>query len=197
MIEGVMPYLRVKAAERSESVGNADEAAMLCISPRQWPASCAATPLRVSISSSSVCRPCGPAHRPARSARSARPQPAVTSLQMRIEALMISPVADRPTKAPLRSRPAKAHSGYRSIRGCRGRTQGRPPGNPAPRRHRRIRSSRKRRSSAVRRGGWPLSRPAGRGCRDRTRSARRASPAPRGHKPPDRRAPTGQRLANV
>lgn len=102
MIEGVMPYLRVKAAERSESVGNADEAAMLCISPRQWPASCAATPLRVSISSSSgmsavrtrssTCAVCKK-----RQAAASR----ITSLQMRIEALMISPVAGSTHEGPI------------------------------------------------------------------------------------------------
>ena len=97
-----MPYLRVKAAERSESVGNADEATMLCISPRQWPASCAATPLRVSISSSSgmsavrtrssTCAVCKK-----RQAAASR----ITSLQMRIEALMISPVAGSTHEGPI------------------------------------------------------------------------------------------------
>lgn len=39
MIDGVVPYFRVNDAERSESTGNAAEAAMLCMSPRVWPIS--------------------------------------------------------------------------------------------------------------------------------------------------------------
>ena len=41
MMEGVVPYCRVKVAERSESVGKATEAAMLCMKPSVCPISCA------------------------------------------------------------------------------------------------------------------------------------------------------------